>query len=380
MMQPTSDPLRICAIGLDERQRNALKMVFDGVCRKAYCFAENVPPQAWIVDLDRLGTVDGLVAQWRTHGARPILFLSLNTPDRIEVDGEVVQGIHLRKPFSIDSFISQLPALAQAARQAVPDAVPARESRVEASRVAVAGESSRAARLLNDEVAYGLVGNAADIDLSDLTQREQVYYAPERYLQGRLAHAWQRAKEAARPLAVEGPWPTFVVFPAENLVQLAVPVRQYRPAAIVSDLQGECRETLLDARQTPFGECIPYQVFLWKLTMWAARGRLPNGTPLDVPVFLRWWPNLTRLDVSPSALAIAALWSREPHTLARTVQVLGVPQRCVFAFYSATKAVELCGLSSRAVDHMVVPQALPTKSKPQSFLGRVLDKLRLPVG
>lgn len=378
-MQPTTEPLRIGAIGLDERQRNALKMVFEGVCRKAYCFAENGPPQAWIVDLDHLGAVEGLQAGWRTHGAHPVLFLSVNTPDQVLVDGEVVKAAHLRKPFTIDCFVSLLPALAKAAREAAPVVAPAHESRVEAGRVAVACESSRAARLLNDEVAYGLVGNAPDVDLGDPAQCEPIYYAPDRYLQGRLARAWQRAKEAAQPLAVDGPWPSFVLFPAENLVQLAEPVRHYRPTAIVPDLQGESRETLLDIRQKPSGECLPYEVFLWKLTMWAARGRLPYGTPLDVPVFLRWWPNLTRLDVSPSALAIAALWSREPHPLARTTQVLGVPQRLVFAFYSATRAIDLCGLSGRAVDSMLEPQALPPKSKPQSFLGRVLDKLRHPV-
>lgn len=379
-MQPTTDPLRIGAIGFDERQRNALKMVFEGACQKAYCFSESDPPQAWIIDLDHLGAIEGLQAQWRTHGARPVLFLSLNTPARIEIDGAVVKGAHLRKPFTIDNFIALLPALAQAAREAAPVVAPAQESRVDASRIAVACASSRAAHLLNDEVAYGLVGNAPDVDLADPAQCEQVYYAPERYLQGRLVRAWQRAIEAAQPMAIEGPWPGIVLFPGQNLVQLSVPARQYRPIAIVPDLQGDCRETWLDARQTPFGECIPYPVFLWKLTMWAARGRLPQGTPLDVPVFLRWWPNLTRLDVSPSALAIAALWSREPHSLARTTQVLGVPQRCVFAFYSATKALNLCGQSIRAVDRMLVPQPLPTRSKPQSFLGRVLDKLRLPVG
>ena len=76
--------------------------------------------------------------------------------------------------------------------------------------------------------------------------------------------------------------------------------------------------------------------------------------------------------------AVAAQWSREPHSLALTTQVLGEPQRWVFAFYSATHAIDLYGDTRRAVDRMLEQQPLPTPSKPQSLLGRVLDKLRLP--
>lgn len=383
MTKALNDPLRIGAIGLDDRQCNALGMVFDGVCRKAYCFVRNAAPEAWIVDLDHFGAVDVLIAQWRAYGARPILFLSLNTPEGIIVDGEVVPGVHLRKPFRIEEFVNFLPALAEAARRSVPIAMPiagpAPNHRVEAGRIAAARDSSRAARLLNDDAAHQLVGTGTDVDLNDVGQREQIYYVPERYLQGRLISAWQRATAAARPIAVEGPWPKLVLFPAEKKVQIAAPARDYRAFAMVPDLQGEHRETLLHAEQPSSGVCVSYSAFLWKLTLWAARGRLPAGTPLDIPVFLRWWPNLTRLDVSPSALAIAALWSREPHSLALTTQVLGVPQRWVFAFYSATHAIDLSGVTRRAVDRMLVPQPLPPPGKPQSLLGRVLDKLRRPV-
>lgn len=384
----TVQPLRIGAIGLDERHCNALKMIFDGACRKGFCFAENRPPEAWIVDLDHVGAADTLARNWKSHGKLPTVVLSINTPGELEVDGEKVQATYLKKPFRVDDFVAALRALAKSSDQAgpgsratAPAAPPAPATgahRIHDGRIACAQQTARVAELLDDEASASLVGNAADVDLADPTQCEPIYYAPERFLQGRIAAAWQRAKATARPLAFEGAWPTIVLFPNDNKVQLSAALRQYRPFAIVPDLQGEPRETALNPNVKPTGECLSYEAFVWTLALWASRGRLPQGTPLDLPVFLRWWPNFTRLDVSPSALAIAALWSRHPHSLALSVELLQLPQRRVFAFYSAANAIGLAEISRRAVDQMALPNPpTPTVERRRGFFSRVLDKLKL---
>ena len=373
--------LRIGPIGLDERQRNALRMVFDGKCRGLYCFAEDRAPEAWIVDLDHHGASDALAEQWRSHGRHPALFMSLQDPGELRIGGEAVEGFFLRKPFRVDDFVAHLPALADAARLAkplvTPTIQPVSEHRIDAARVAEVHGSSRAARLLNEEVTLSLVGNNPDVDLRDSTQLHQIYYDPEQFFQKRLEHAWQRAREAGRPMRVEGPWPVFTLFPAENRVQLSAPVREYRAAAMLPNLQGDGREILLDANVKCAEPSLAYPSFLWKLALWASRGRLPKGTPINTPVFLRWWPNFTRLDLTPAALAIAALWSREPHTLATSAQVLTIPQRWLFAFFSAATALELAGVTKRSVDLMFTPQPLPKAPPTQNLLGRVLDKLRI---
>ena len=384
MKDTVIDPLRIGAIGLDERRCNALSMIFEGACKKGFCFANDRPPEAWIVDLDQVGAVDALIKKWKSHGKLPALFLSLNEPVDIHIEGEKVAGAYLKKPFRVDEFVAMLPTLAKAARQVAnvcppaPAVDPAGAHRIESGRLAVAQQTSRVADLLNDEASLSLAGNAADIDLSDAAQHEQIYYAPERFLQGLVAGAWLRAKEAGRPLALEGAWPGLILFPLENKVQLTGAMRQYRPFAIVPDLKGAPREVLLNPNIKPAAECVSYESFIWTLALWAARGRLPRGTPLEHPVFLRWWPNFTRLDVSPSALAISALWSRQPHSLALTVDMLHVPQRWVFAFYSAAHAIGLAAISHRAVDQMTLPTPpRPTVERRAGFLGRVLGHLKL---
>lgn len=381
-MLPSADqPLRIGPIGLDERQRNALAMVFQGICRGAYCFAGDAAPEAWIVDLDHLGARDALATAWAAQGAHPVLFISLQDPGEVRIGQQAVPGLFLRKPFRLDDFVAQLPALAEAARHGKPAIAPPREPArpVEAARPAKVESpgSSRAARLLSEEVAQSLVGNSPDIDLGDSTQLHQIYYEPEHFLHRRVAQAWQRAKDAGRPLRVEGPWPTFTLFPASERVQLAAPLRDYRAAAMLPKLHGAPKETLLDADLACAEPALPYPGFLWHLTLWAARGRLPQGTALHAPVFLRWWPNFTRLAPLPAGLAIAALWSRQPRTLADSVQALGIPQRWLFSFYSAASELGLAGITRRSVDFMFTPPPLPKPNGVHGLLGRVLDKLRI---
>ena len=73
----------------------------------------------------------------------------------------------------------------------------------------------------------------------------------------------------------------------------------------------------------------------------AARGRIPLGTDPSTKVKLKHWPNLTRLQTFPNAMRIASLWSRQPVSLLESATVLGIPQRYVFAFFSAVQVLGL---------------------------------------
>ena len=120
----------------------------------------------------------------------------------------------------------------------------------------------------------------------------------------------------------------------------------------------------------------PLEALEWDLALWASRGRLPCGTHLDHPIRLHCWPNLTRLAVPPEAMRIASLWSRGSISLRETVRVLGVPQRYVFAFYSACHALGL-------VEQISLPSALPGSRlapaqpapPPRGLFKRLLGKL-----
>ena len=85
----------------------------------------------------------------------------------------------------------------------------------------------------------------------------------------------------------------------------------------------------------------PLDRVLWRAGMETGRGRLPNGVELRTTVYLKHWPNLTRLQRTPHALRIAALWAIRGASLLETTELLHISQRHVFAFYNAALAMDL---------------------------------------
>jgi hypothetical protein len=80
---------------------------------------------------------------------------------------------------------------------------------------------------------------------------------------------------------------------------------------------------------------------LWLAGLLTAGGRLPIDTDPNRPVYLRHWPNLTRLSAIPHAVRIAALWSLRGASIVETASTLGIPQRHVIAFYNGALALDL---------------------------------------
>jgi len=71
-----------------------------------------------------------------------------------------------------------------------------------------------------------------------------------------------------------------------------------------------------------------------QIALWCARGRLREGTDIHTPLSLRHWPNLPCLPRLQGAMQMAALWMLHPCSLAQTIEITGLKQRQVFAFYT----------------------------------------------
>jgi hypothetical protein len=116
--------------------------------------------------------------------------------------------------------------------------------------------------------------------------------------------------------------------------------------------------------------------FLWKVACWASKGRYPVSIDISHPVYLKSWPNFTRLLITPHALRISALLIRGPRTLGNVAEVLDIKPQYVFVFISAACALGLTGQARREAD-VLVAQTLEIKSnKNKGFLSRIMSKLR----
>ncbi|MCU7934770.1 MAG: hypothetical protein KZQ99_07810 [Candidatus Thiodiazotropha sp. (ex Dulcina madagascariensis)] len=383
MTKPPSVPIRMAAIGMDQRQRNALRMLFSTKCGNRYVLMEEDSSEICILDLDAFGG-ERLWEEFRErHPQRPLILVSLRAREAsddftlfvqkpIPVDRLITAIEHQRRHLSAkNEDVAHLPPLdiqpplAEQAGQ--PEIQQPRKQRA----------TRKAASLMSESMERAFVGTSPNIDPKDPEQLAKIYYNPEHYLQGHLQQALNLAVRHNKDIAVEGPWPAIHLFYESRKIRVSAKERQLRPYCTIPDATLEVPLRFLDEEKNSADGAREYSIaaFHWQLALWASRGRLPIGTDLSQPIYLRRWPNFTRLVVTPYALAIAALWAEQPRSLVDTAQTLNIPQRYVFAFYSAAKAIQLAGETRRAVDTLLAPSAVE-KSKHHGLLGRLLGRLR----
>ena len=115
--------------------------------------------------------------------------------------------------------------------------------------------------------------------------------------------------------------------------------------------------------------------FLWKLAIWTSKGRYPKHIDIHRPVYLKQWPNFTRLVVTPHAMRIAALLIRGPRTAMSIANDLKIKPQFVFVFISAANVLGLLEQATRQVDEVIAPaEVKPSQSK--GLLNRILGRLR----
>jgi hypothetical protein len=121
---------------------------------------------------------------------------------------------------------------------------------------------------------------------------------------------------------------------------------------------------------------------LWQVAAWTANGRLNQKLPLNAPVQLKQWPNLTRLPMLPDALRLAAFLARSPASPALTVKMLRIEPRDLFNFLAAADSLELLRYNTPENPGNIVRMphdsaSLETEipAAKRSFLGRLLKRI-----
>jgi len=406
-------PLRVGVIGATDRVRERFRALFEGTGRGACLLVDLPAAEALVVDIDQ----EGAWAECEAHRLRapktPVILIGAD-PRRCPPGYP-----YLAKPIVPKRLLSELAALREALAMA-GDEGPARGDMLQPTTEAQppafdsSGSSGSAiprppgcestvtlaprggADPLTDRVgsaplgadtadAAEYCGHADDVDLGDPARVARFFLSVDDRLLGACRAAVSRTNASGSPWCVRvaggvirpeaAGGPVHCNLAAHTLRDLCdaqgadqFVVEPAAPPAERGERQGPARQ--------PWDST---EAFLWQVALWTYRGRLPSGTAVHGRVYLTRWPNLTRLAEIPHALRIAALWLAQPVSLAFTVDMLGIPQRYVFAFYGAAHAAGLAGQARRAADHLFESE-LGMRAESRHLLAGVAARLRGLVG
>ena len=251
--------------------------------------------------------------------------------------------------------------------------------------------TSKAGKLLKISSDKDFVGEQADIDIHDPTQLNKIYYDPNKFLQSIVEKVCIKSRETDSIIQLNVLNHIFYFDYHEQTVYSTVGPGIIRPLCLIphdnnisfkakdASFRTELHEIIQSNKNKTTKKTLEKQswnmeAFMWLITLWSSRGRLPKGTSLTERVYLMQWPNLTRLDSVPHGVRISALLYDKPHTLIETAQQLGIEQRYVFAFYSACKAIGLASITRRQADTIFETEK-PPENKNKSILAKLLGKL-----
>lgn len=281
----------------------------------------------------------------------------------------------LRKPLNLDALPGTL-AEAAATASTLSDSVASTAS----ANIVVADSTDTRPRPQDEEP--DLCGSLDDIPLIPGTPLSpKLFFEPTHYLVGHLAQAVAEALQTGRPHVVSGlPRPIGVLPHPQPICVTSFRDTQLRPFSMAQLPDATVRVVnALNVSTSGSSDTLHNtEDFLWNISAWAARGRLPAGTDPYRRVRLRAWPNFTRAWASPHALRIVALWTRDWASPVEVATRLGIPHRYVFSVFTSAHFANLLH-SEPAEKPTRTPPPLPAPSTkaPQrpSILSRILRKL-----
>jgi hypothetical protein len=386
--------LRINLLGASQRMRDTLSMVFADSAKDLCVLSDEETADAVMIDLDSISAISLLAEYKSRHPARPVITLSIKR-ERVTHADEV-----LTKPIKIADLCATIKRVTNTlAMKSDADAIPviaASISPVDSTLIETEPGTQTVPMLIQhlEQPAAepikaqapplkdykDVCGVAEDIDIDNPEQVTRLLMPLNGSLLGIVMYAITESEHQQVPIAVSLKQKhLFVLFPKQ----------QYASFTVKNDLlQRLCLKTfpagsfgfkaipgLLPCMDDPLA--MSKEQMLWKMTAWTYRGKLPQDTQLHERVYLRHWPNLTRLLELPDAMRISALLVEQSMSLTRAAEALGIPQRHVFAFYGAAYSIGLAGCAKRTSDYLLDPPPPPApENANRKLLGRMVQHLR----
>ena len=377
--------LKVCPLGLNERSLQALTVFFERKLADTCSLVGHETADVALINYDALDSAHLMEEQLGVHPNQLMILMTLD-PEHESIPG----AVFVQKPVNMDLLLDLLKDLRSQVFAPRPEchfSVSQEKLKKPCFRSRLAGPMGKSQPAEAGEVrskpspareSHFYIGATPDVDLANAVEREKIYYDSSCFLHGFVHKAIMLATREESVVKVSGPaFGSIEIFPlARKAIASAAPSSLYAASRQRFREQDITIEIVVNVEQIPLavgrGEAL--DVFMWKLVLWASRGRLPAGTDLEAPLLLNQWPNLTRLLVPPHATRIAGLWARAPVTLAQSISTLGIEQRYVFAFYSACVAQ---GLVAQGQSAPITVRAVekPLCNEKRSVFRMLMNKL-----
>lgn len=248
-------------------------------------------------------------------------------------------------------------------------------------------QPSNAAHLISDEPDEEGSFQLPDEVYTNATRRAEVYFNVNQTLLGLCKLASKQAQTSNSVVWIDGFIKPCYVYPDTKHIFTEMRWRYLKSISMMDLSISPIKLSLVPVDSiAPVTSNDPRiretEGLIWSIAAWSSRGRVPVGTPLDHPVHLLHWPNLTRLSDIPGAMQISALWIKQPTSLLETANILGLPYRHVFSFYVACHALGLVHIevATQPAQAQIQNNAHPSKAAPittekRGLFSRMLSKL-----
>jgi len=396
MKKAGNSPIKLALYGMDPRSHKTMELYLKGPCKGIAVVVDETEAEIDIIDADFATAGEILETRQAKTPERPIVLMALH-PLKVE------NTYFVQKPVNADQLVTVLTTVKSdlagtkkaSIAQKIQESTSPRVLKPAAAVVAAASTNipsaepvaqkatKKRAMFEDNEGGYAaFLGMLSGIDFNDPEQLLNASFDPRLYLLSYVLSAYKVASHENRALQLNSIWKPLLLFPDSRQVWLDADDKQLRAFAGVEQNRAFASNINLmpidaaDFRATnPPDKFQDMDVFIWKLTIWTSKGRFPVGLNPEHPIYLKYWPNFTRLLLTPDALRISALLLQGPRTPLNIVKVLDVKPQYVFAFISACHSLGILGRSERKIDELIAPEP-PKHSKKQGLLSKILQKLR----
>jgi len=402
MKKNKKNPLQVALYGMDERTYKMMSQYFQGPCKGMAIVVDESEAEIDLLDADHIKAKELLDQLHAKTPPKPLILLSL---EELHIEGT----IYVKKPVETPLLIAAMkqaqknilgdakktvtpkPKLTESDKEPEPPE-PIHTEVIEARKPAATKHidkeekkkvsKHRTAKDLTEGSFSTYIGNVEGVDFSDPEQVLKASYNPKDFFLGYVRSALKVCRAKNRILKLNSGWKPLIIFPNTHEIWLDAEDKQLRAFSGLTIKNNGAKSMSLSPVAANFSSLKEkmdgfYEMdhFLWKLAVWTSKGRYPVELDINKPMYLKQWPNFTRLIVTPHALRIAALLIQGPRTAMSIANALNIKPQYVFVFISAANVLGLVGQAKRQVDELIAPpEVKPNKAK--GLLSRILGRLR----